>query len=288
MDILFAWVASISSGISPLVVKASSKSLIKNPWLFNLLWIAFGIPLIVALALWQGGGLPKDWLSITFLAISSALFYALYTISLYKIDVTTMGPLFSLRTVFAVILGVVVLHENVSPFGLGLILLIVLMSPFAAYNENLKMRAFFQKYVLVAVASMVFLALDGYFTNISVNKNGYATTLLWQDLLTLALLLPTLKFVKKEETGEFKTKNFYPFMLLGLTHFGYLVTANLAYAHNLALSSVVVSLPLSMVFAYLLSRRYPKFLENHSSKVYLIRFSAALVMVSCAIWLSFL
>src|SRR3990167_8468536 len=138
MDVLFAWVASISSGISPLVVKVSSKSLIKNPWLFNLLWIAFGIPLIVALALWQGGGLPKDWFSIAFLAISSALFYALYTVSLYKIDVTTMGPLLSLRTVFAVLLGVLVLNEKISSLGFGLITLIVLMSPLAAYNEKLK------------------------------------------------------------------------------------------------------------------------------------------------------
>jgi hypothetical protein len=134
---------------------------------------------------------------------------------------------------------------------------------------------------------MAFLGLDGFFTNVSVAKNGYATTLLWQDLLTLALLIPTLKFVKIREE-QLTVKKLYPFILLGFTHFGYLVTANLAYAHNLALSSVIVSLPLSMIFAYSLSRVYPKFLENHSPKVYIIRFSAAAVMVTCAIWLSFI
>ncbi len=288
MDIFFAWTASIASGISPLVIKASSKSLVKNPWLFNILWLTFGIPLVVMLAILKGGGLPDDWLSIALLSLSSALFYAFYTVSLYKIDVTTMGPLFSLRTVFAVILGIVVLQERVSLFGLGLIAVIVLMSPLAAYNESLKIRAFFQKYVLLAVIAMVFLALMGYFTNISVAKNGYATTLLWQDILTLTLLLPTLKLMKREDEEKFTIKKLYPFMLLGLTGFVYTATATLAYAHNLALSSVIVSLPMSMIFAYLLSRSYARFLESHSSKVYAIRFSAAFIMVSCAIWLSLL
>ncbi len=288
MDILFAWIASIASGISPLVIKASSKSLVKNPWLFNLLWIAFGIPLVAALALFMGGGMPKDWISVVLLSISASLFYTFYTVSLYKLDVTTIGPLFSLRTVFAVLLGIMVLQESISPVGLGLIVVVVLMSPFAAYNENLKLRAFFQKYMLLAVAAMVFLALDGYFTNISVARNGYATTLLWQDFLTLLVLLPTLKFVKSRGEEKLTVKKLFPFVLLGFTHFVYLATANLAYAHNLALSSVIVSLPLSMIFAYLLSRMYAKFLEEHSTKVYIIRFSAAFIMVSCAIWLSLL
>ncbi len=135
---------------------------------------------------------------------------------------------------------------------------------------------------------MLSLAFMGYFTNISVARNGYATTLLWQDLLTLLILLPTLKLVKKGDEEKFSIKKLYPFMLLGLTGFTYTVTATLAYAHNLALSSVIVSLPLSMVFAYLLSRKYARFLEKHPPKVYAIRFLAASIMVSCAIGLSLL
>jgi hypothetical protein len=288
MDILFAWIACIASGITPLIIKASSKSLVKSPWLFNLLWLAFGIPLVVILAIFKDGGLPPDWLSVILLSLSSALFYIFYTVSLYKLDVTTMGPLFSLRTVFAVILGIVILHERVGILGIILIATIVLFSPLAAYNESLKIKAFFQKYVFLAIIAMASLAFMGYFTNISVANNGYATTLLWQDLLTLLMLLPTIRLIKMEGKERFTIGKLYPFMLLGLTGFVYTVTATLAYAHNLALSSVIVSLPLSMVFAYLLSRKYGKFLENHPPKVYVIRFFSASVMVSCAIWLSLL
>lgn len=197
-----------------------------------------------------------------------------------------MSPLFSLRTVFAVMLGIVILNEKINGLSIALIAIIVLLSPFAAYDEKLKMRAFFQKYVLIAVIAMVSLAFMGYYTNISVAENGYATTLLWQDLLTLLVLLPTITFVKKDAEEKFTLSKLYPFMILGITGFLYTATATLAYAHNLALSSVIVSLPLSMVFAYALSRKYTKFLESHSQKVYAIRFFAAFIMVGAAIWLS--
>ena len=288
MDILYAWIASIASGFTPIVVKASSKSLVKNPWMFNLLWLIFGIPLVVLLAIFKGGGLPANWRSVFLLSLSSALFYVFYTVSIYKLDVTTIGPLFSLRTVFAVILGVFLLHEKINALGLFLILIIVLFSPLAAYNEQLKAKAFFQKNIILVVLAMAALAFMGYFTNISVAKNGYATTLLWQDFLTLMLLLPTYMLIKKEERSDFNVRKLVPFMLLGITGFLYTATATLAYASNLALSSVIISLPLSMVFAYLLSRKYAKFLEKHPPRVYAIRFFAAFVMVGAAIWLSVL
>lgn len=287
MDSLYAWMASLASGITPLVIKRSSKSLIKSPWLFNVLWIAFGIPFVVLIAVFKGGGMPSNWPSILLLALSSAGFYIFYTVSLYKLDVTTISPLFSLRMVFAAVLGFLVLDEAVSPLSIALITIIVLTSPLAAYNEKLKIRAFFQRYVLLAIIAMASLAFMGYFTNLSVSKNGYATTLLWQDFLTLLILLPTLKFVRLRK-GQFSLKKLWPFVLLGITGFVYTVTATVAYARNLALSSVIVSLPLSMIFAYLLSKRYDHFLESHSQKVYAVRFTGAFIMIVCAIWLSFL
>jgi drug/metabolite transporter (DMT)-like permease len=287
MDLLFAWIASVASGITPLVIKASSKSLVKDPWLFNILWVGFGIPLVVLLALLKGGGLPANWISIGLLSLSSACFYIFYTTSLYRLDVTTISPLFSLRTVFAVLLGLIFLNESISGLGIALIVSIILVSPLAAYDQKLKVKAFFHKNVLLVIFAMFSLALMGYFTNISVARNGYATTLLWQDLITLIILLPTLKFanIRKQDVVP---KKFIPFLLLGVTGFIYTAASTLAYAHNLALSSVIVSMPLSMVFAYVLSRMNKKYSEHHPPKVYVVRFLGASVMVFCAVWLSFI
>ncbi len=285
MDLIFAWVASISSGIEPLIVKASSRSLVKNPWLFNFLWVAFGIPLAVAFALFKGGGWPVNWWPIIYMALCSAAFLAFYTYSLYKIDVSTMAPLFSLRTVAAVLLGVWLLHEKLTGLDVALVTLIILMSPLASFDEHLKLRAFWQKHTLLAVLAMIVLALDGYFTNRSAHINGYASTLLWQDVLTLVLLLPTLKYAGLGEE-PFTRKKVLPFIILGLCGFGYTASVVAAYGHNLALSSVIVSLPLSMLFAVALSKKYGHILERHPPKVYVVRFSAAAVMVGSAILLS--
>ena len=287
MDILYAWIASIASGITPLIIKASSKSLIKSPWLFNILWTLFSVPFLGLFALLRGGGLPHHWASLLLLSLCYAGFYVFYTISLFRIDVSTMGPLFSLRTVFATLLGVIVLSEHLSWLGGLLILIIVLMSPIAAYTEKLLLKSFFHIDVLLAVIAMAALALVGFYTNLSVHENGFATTLLWQDILTLIILLPTLLLVKPSERRIDK-KKLRPFILIGVADFVYTASATLAFAHNLALSSVIVSLPLSMVFAFMLSRVNSRFSEHHSNKVYVIRFTGAFVMVGCAIWLSLL
>jgi drug/metabolite transporter (DMT)-like permease len=285
MDLLYAWLASIASGIEPIVIKASSRSLVTNPWLFNVLWIAFGIPLVVIFAIANGAGMPKDWLLIVATSLTAAGFYIGYTVSLYKIDVSTMSPLFSLRTVFAVLLGVGLLHERLTVLTSILIIIIVLASPFAAYDETLRFKAFLQKPILITIAAMLSLALMGYFTNRSSHVNGYATTLLWQDTLVLAFLIPTL-FIAKVPKHTFTRKTFMPFIALGISAFIYTAAATAAYTKNLALSSVIVSLPLSMIFAVILSKRYSKFLEKHSLKVYLVRFTAASIMVAAAITLS--
>lgn len=287
MDILYAWLAAIASGLAPLIIKASSKSLIKNPWLFNVLWVTFRIPLVMVLGVGLGGGLPKDWPPLIFLGFFAAGFYLFNTLALYKLDVTTVSPLYSLRAVFAVLLGVVALHEAVNPLTAGLMAVTVLMIPLTAYNERTRLSSFFHKPILLAVAAMASLAFTGYFANLSVAANGFASTILWQDLLALFVLLPTLRLVPQEEMSM-SLKRLRPFMLLGLAGFVYIVTSTLAYSHNLALSSVIVSLPLSMVFAFVLSKRYSQFLETHTSRVYAIRFLGASVMVACAIWLSFL
>lgn len=69
-----------------------------------MLWIAFGIPLVALFAILHGAGMPKDWWLIIEIAVSAAGFYILYTLALYRMDVSVMAPLFSLRMVFAVLL----------------------------------------------------------------------------------------------------------------------------------------------------------------------------------------
>lgn len=288
MDIWLAWIAAIVTGFEAIIIKMTSRSLIRNPWLFNVLWLSFALPPITLLAVLQGGAWPQTWWPIVLTALFSAGFYALYTLAIYRLDVTTVAPLFSLRTVIAVLLGMVFLDESFSGLAIVLMLVIILASPLASFDEKLRLHAFYRQHVFLAIAAMASLAVMGYFTNRSVAANGYATTVLWQDLLTLALLLPTLRFARWRSEWHPSRKTFAAFVLLGLCSFGYTATTVYAYAHALSLSSIIVSLPFSMVFAWLLSFRYPKLLEKHPPRVYIVRFSGAAITVGSAIWLSLL
>lgn len=287
MDILLAWLASISSGIEPVILKASSKNLIKSPWLFNVFWIGAALPLIIPFALLRGGGLPVSWGPFLLLGISHALFLTLYTSALYKIDASTMAPLFSLRTIFALLLSVWVLHEQFTVLKLVLIGIILLASPLASYDEHLRFKAFNNRYTFLAVFSMAALALAGYFTNQAYQQNGAATTILWQDACTLLFLLPTLAFVKWNNE-KWSVRKFMPFAFLALMGFTYTATTTVAYGRAYGIATVIVSLPLSMIFVYFAAKKWPDMLEKHPGKVYAMRFSGAAIMVGCAIALSVL
>ena len=287
MTLLLAWIASISSGLEPLILKASSKNLIKSPWLFNIFWIGAALPLIIPFAVARGGHMPASWGIFLLIGASHALFLTLYTSALYKIDASTMAPLFSLRTIFALILSMLVLHESFTAVKFLLICSILLASPLASYDEHLKFKAFRNRYTLLAVISMAALALAGYFTSQAYQHNGAATTILWQDVCTLLFLLPTAVFVKwKKETWS--AKKFLPFAILALMGFIYTASTTVAYGHAYGLSSVIISLPLSMIFVWLVSMipKYKGWLEDHPPSVYRIRFAGATIMVLSAILLS--
>ena len=287
MDIMLAWLASISSGIEPLILKASSKSLIKSPWLFNVFWIGAALPLIIPFALLRGGGMPENWATFLLVGSCNALFLTLYTSALYRIDASTMAPLFSLRTVFALFLSVLVLHEHFTPVKFVLICIILLASPLASYDEHLKFKAFRNRYTFLAIFAMAALALAGFFTNRAYQQNGAATTILWQDACTLLFLLPTLVFVKWEKE-TWSPRKFVPFTLLALMGFIYTAATTVAYGRAYGIATVIVSLPLSMVFVYFAAKKWPHMLEKHPGNVYAMRFSGAVIMVGCAIILSLL
>lgn len=287
MDILYAWIASIASASSPLITKATSKTLIKSPWLFNILWAAFRVPFIGTIALLLGAGLPSHWGLILLLTSCYALYYIAVTTATYRLDVTVLAPMFSLVAMFGVLLGTIFLGEHIAPLGLVLIAIIILGTPFAAYNEKLRLKSFMHIDILIAVGAMALLALVGFFSHKSVAANGYATTILWQSVITAGLLLPTLRFADRSKE-KITRKKLYPFIALGIAGCIYTLAVTQAYAHNLSLSSVIVSLPLSMILAFFLGKFFPQLFEKQPAKVYIIRFSAASLMVASAIWLSLL
>jgi drug/metabolite transporter (DMT)-like permease len=283
--VTFAWIASLVFGLEVLVGKLASKYTITNPWLFNFAWSIFYFAFTIPFALYYGVGFPTHWGSVVIAGMFSALFGVLYIWSMYKLDVSIISPLFNLRTAFAAILGVLMLGEILTPIQWALIMTLFIAGMFVSMDEKLKLRSFFQWPIVVCIGSMFILALMSIYLNIALSENGFWEVTLWYLILTSAFTLPTLPLFVRD-VGKTPLKNYAGVALMGSLGALGTFAANRAVAENVSITSAIISIPFSMIFAFALSRIMPKLLEKHTLRIYLVRFAAAAVMIGAALKLS--
>lgn len=281
----FAWIASILYGVEVISGKLISKYSINNPWLFNFAWNFFILIFTVPIALANHAGLPSHWGNL----VLASLFYALgtifYALALYRIDVSVLAPLYNFRTVFAVILSALMIGEILTLHQYLLITLMFFFGILVTWNENWKLKSFVNFGIGLAMLDMVSLALMGVFIKKTVAQIGYWNATIWIVILVQLMLVLTVPlFVKEVKKINAKSLGFLgTFALLGTLAN---LAVNKAYAENVSITAAIVSVPLSMVMAFLFSIFAPQLLEKHTNKVYLIRFVAAAIMFIAAIKLS--
>jgi len=280
----FAWLASLIYGLEAVVGKLVSKHTIANFWLFNFFWNLFILVLVIPLAWWYGAGWPTQWTSL----VLTSLFYAANTISyvwaLYRLDVSVFAPLYSFRVAMAVVFGVWLAGEVLTNGQYLLLAVIFLCGLGVSLDERLTLRSFFNSHIAVALFSMLTSVLAAVFLKQSVAEVGYWSTTLWSILLMqlwLVLTWPLFKIDMAKVTARQYGAMFLP-ALLGTAA---LLAANKAYAHSVSLSSTIISLPFSMIGAFLFSVFAPELLEKHTLKVYAVRFASAAIMIVAALGL---
>ena len=129
---------------------------------------------------------------------------------------------------------------------------------------------------------MFFYVILSIFLKKSIAINDFWTTTLWITLLGQCWLLFTIPLFKKVELA-INVKQCLNVAVVAFIGTVGMLAANAAYAKNVSLSTVIISLPLSMIIAFLFSIFAPEFLEKHSLKVYAVRFTAAIIMIIAAI-----
>ncbi|MHB8871201.1 MAG: EamA family transporter [Candidatus Doudnabacteria bacterium] len=282
---IYAWIASIGYGLEVIVVKLVNKHLAANLWVFNFLWNFLILLLIVPFALANHATIPGSWFNVVMAALLYAIAGITYVINLSKLDVSVFAPLFNFRTVFAVILAAIFLHERLSPEQLYLIAIIFIGGLFVSIDEQFSIRTFFNKRIFYVLLMMVIIALEAVFTNKSVNELGFWTASLWIALLAQIMLLVTIpKFGK--DLKKIGTKEFGATFLGAATGFVAVLASNKAFSENIGVSAAIISLPISMIIAFLFSVFAPQLLEKHTLKVYVVRFTAATIMILAALKLN--
>lgn len=283
--LFFAWVASIVYGLEVVIGKLTSKHAVKNPWLLNFIWTLFIIILIAPFALINHVGFPHLTMNLFWLSLIYALANILYILVIQGMDVTALSPLFNFRTVFSVLLGVIMLGETISLRQSALIGIIFVAGIVANIDEKLKLKAFFRPIILLAMIFLIILAFWGIYTNLAIVENGYWTTTLWSMIIAQILTLVTVPLFWKDLLKT-KINKYFGLFFMSLASAGGTLAANIAYASNVGITSTIMSLPFSMIFTIILSVINPKLLEHHKPGIYLLRIIAAGVMLFAALQLS--
>lgn len=282
---IYAWIACISSASTIIVTKLTSKHTIKNSWLFNFIWTFVIFLFTIPPAIIYKAGLPKDWWPIIIAGIFAAGWNLLYIQSMYRIDVSTLSPLFNFRLIFAIILGSVLFQEKLTTNQFIFFIIIVFGGMFTSIDEKLKLSSFFKSSIAIGLLAMLSLALNNAFIKIALVNNSLWTANLWMSIITLLVTAPTVIFFRKD-AQNINLKQVMPVLVMGILQIITNAAANVAYSKNLGITSLIMAVPLSMIFTFTASIFAPRLLEKHTIKVYAIRFTAAAIMIYSALQLS--
>lgn len=238
-----------------------------------------------AIAFLYGAGIPTNW---TYIILSSALMAigsAFYLATLKVLDVSVISPLYNLRVAITVLLGAIFLGESLNSNSLILILIILIAGFFATMDEKFSIKSFFTLKVGLGLGFMFVLSIQSIFINRAIDQNSYWTAMLWMSIFSIFFSFSLLYSRFKHDIKTTSLKNYYGVVVLAIIGAMGDLAAYRAFEANVGISSVIISLPISMIMVFALSIWKPDLLEKHTLRVYIVRFLAAFVMVWCALLL---
>ena len=197
---IFAWIGSFAFASEAVISKFGSKLGMKNLWMFNFFWNLFLCLGTVLISLYYVTGIPNVWGNIIVAGSLYALSGILFVYLIYKIDISVLTPLFSLRNAFAVLFAALLVHEVLSIHQLILIGVIFIFGIFASLDENWSLKAFFTKDIFIAIIFMASLALEAVFVKKAIADTNFWQTTMWMAIIAQILYLPTIAYFKKENT----------------------------------------------------------------------------------------
>ena len=282
---MFAWIASITYGLYAVTAKLIGKYQLKNSYQFSFFITLFSGIIMSIISYFNGGRLATEWSYILLAGLFLSIGSALYLATLKVLDVSVMSPLFNVRVAITVILGAIFLGEALSMRSVLLIFLIIIAGFFATMDEKFSIKAFLSKNIGLGLFFMFVLSIQSILINRAIDQTNYWTAMLWMSIL--APIFSFLLLFPKFKNDLLSTKPNQYIGVLILSIFGGVgdLSAYKAFEGNVGLSSVIISLPVSMVLAFVLSLWKPNLMEKHPIKVYFVRFTAAGIMIWSALQL---
>lgn len=282
---VYAWIGAIISGLFVITAKLTSKHSIKNPWLFNFLLAAVSLLFTIPPAVYYHATFPNGWSLVILTGIFATLNTIFYIFSNANLDVSVFMPLYNFRNIFTLLIGFLFFDERFPQFKLYYIGLIIIAGVFTSLDEKFSLRSFFKITIAIGLLTVLFSAINSALTKAVLINNNLWTTNLWIAIINFILLLPTIPLFKKD-IKKLDVEHITPVALMGLFFTISIFAANKAYEGSYSITSLIMVMPFSMIFAFMFSVFAPKLLEKHTLKIYAIRFSSAAVMIWAAMQLT--
>lgn len=283
--IVFAWLTSIAYGLGSVIGKVATKHHIENPWLYNFLWMVLTTVCIVPLALYGGVGLPQDWVSMFWLGLANAVSGLLFIFAFYAADLSILSPLANLRTPFIAVSGVLFFGETLTGMQWVLIGVVWIAGMGVCLDEEMSLRSVISRKNVLALLWILSSVWFNLMIKYASQSNGYWEVSLWSSVIAIVLFLPTIPFFYRDVNRTHIRRYWGVSVSTVLYTAGWLFSVK-AFGENVSISMAIISLPLAMIMTMIASRIAPKLLEQHTPKVYMIRFVAAAVMFAAALGLS--
>lgn len=282
---VYAWIGAIFGGFFVITAKLTSKHAINNPWLFNFLLSTAALLFMLPPAIYYHAVIPNNWTMIIVAAIFLTLTNIFYIFSNKSLDVSVFMPLYNFKNIFAVLIGIIFFGENIATNKLFFVGVIFIAGILTAMDEKFSLKSFFKATVVIGIATVFFNTLFNAFTKTVMLTNSMWTATLWVFILNFIFVIPTIPLFKKE-IQKLDFSHIIPIGFLGLFYVIGISAANIAFQGNLAISTIIMNVPISMIFAFLFSVFAPTLLEKHTLKIYTIRFASTAVMIWAALQLT--
>jgi len=196
--------------------------------------------------------------------------------ALYKLDVTTMGPLSSLGNVFTPLLAFFILGEKIPFQNIPWLILIIVAGILPVYDERLKLKSFFNEYVYLFLIFVFCISVTRIVANKGINAVGFWNFTFYEFFYgSIGLLIITPFIYKKIKVGIKPVLFMIPAVVLEF--FGLLAILK-AFSYQVIIPAIISSIPLASIVAFALSRFDKKLLEYHPLKTYAIRFLGVFLM----------
>lgn len=280
-----AWLANIFFGFGSVASKLSSKHQLSNPWLLNFILGVFITVCTIPIAVVAGIHMPTHWGALWLTGVSSMISGTLYVLAMYKLDISTLSPLYSLKIVFNIIIGLLFFSERLTLEQMTFVFLVFIAGLFVGIDEKQSIRSFFRPVILLALSAVFSSTLFNATIKYALQYEGFWEVNLWSNVFAMILSLITVPLFWKD-LRKTHVRQYSGTVISALVYTIALALANVAYAVNIGLSSAILAVPMSMIMAILFSIIKPELLEKHTMKVYAIRFTAAAVMFWAAVRLS--